>query len=277
MKLGLVSGIFFSLLLMIFAMAGIWYYLDLTQDLPSVDALSSLLEPPNGTLLQPTRLYDRTHQHIILTLENPAAAGRQYIQVGSHDQAGMNQASQYLVDSTIAMFEPGFWTSPGYTLTGISAGTHSTLAQLLISNLVLDEEPPSLKRSIRERMLAAQVTAQFGRENILEWYLNSAQYGEYIYGADAAARAYFGMSATNLSLAEAAMLTAIAKTPSIKPMIGSQYLKDQQEQVIQAMYRDGFISLDEVQQAIFGRRTIPNSDRYPPVGTRVYRSGVDAT
>jgi membrane peptidoglycan carboxypeptidase len=249
LKLGLVSGLLISMLLVIFTMAGIWYYLDLTRNLPSVDVLPSLLEPPNGTLLQPSRLYDRTHEHVILTLENPAASGRQYLFVGTNDKAGVNQASQYLVDATIAVFEPGFWKSPGYTLTGMSEGTHSTLAQLLISNLVLDDELPSLRRSIRERMLAAQVTAEFGRENILEWYLNSAQYGEYIYGADAAARAYFGMSATNLSLAEAAMLTAIGKTPSIKPMIGSQYLKDQQEQVIQAMYRYGFIRLDEAQKA----------------------------
>ncbi len=73
MRLGLVSALLISLLLVIFTMAGIWYYTDLTRDLPSAHILPSLLEPPNGTLLQPTRLYDRTHEHVILTLENPAA------------------------------------------------------------------------------------------------------------------------------------------------------------------------------------------------------------
>lgn len=250
MKLGLVSGLLISLLLVVIMMAGILYYINLTRDLPSVDVLPSLLEPPNGTLLQPTRLYDRTREHVILTLENPAAEGKQYLRIGTNSQEGVNQVSRYMVDATIAVFDPGFWKEPGYTLTGISEGTHSTLAQLLITNLVLDAESPSLERNIRERMLAAQVTDQFGREKILEWSLNSTQYGEFIYGADAAARVYFGKSATNLSLAEAAMLTAIAETPSINPLIGSQYLKDHQELIIQRMLENGFISTDEAQKAL---------------------------
>ncbi len=99
-------------------------------------------------------------------------------------------------------------------------------------------------------MLAAQVTTEFGREKMLEWYLNSAQYGEFIYGADAAARAYFGKSAAQLSLGEAAMLVAIGETPSIKPLIVSQSLKDQQAFVIQKMLVYGFINVEEAQEAL---------------------------
>ena len=250
MRVGLISGLLISLLLVIITMAGIGYYIDLTRNLPSVDILPTLLEPPNGILLKPTRLYDRTHEHVILTLENPAAAGAQYLHLETNSQAGVNQALKYLVDATVAVNDPGFWKEPGYTLTGISEGTHSTLAQQLISTLVLDAEPPSVKRNIRERMLAAQVTAQFGREKILEWYLNSAQYGEIIYGADAAARVYFNKSAEQLSLAEAAMLAAIAETPSINPVIVSQFLKDQQVLVIQKMLVYGFINAKEAQEAL---------------------------
>jgi membrane peptidoglycan carboxypeptidase len=231
-------------------MAGLWLYINLTRDLPSVDVLPSLLEPPNGTLLQPTRLYDRTHEHVILTLENPAAIGKQYLLVGKDGQEGVNQVSKYLVDATIAELDPNFWNQQGYTLTGISEGTHSTLAQLLISNLVLEDETPSLRRNIRERMLAAQVTAKYGREKILEWYLNSAQYGDLIYGADAAARVYFGTSATELSLAEAAMLTAMAKTPDITPLTGSQIFKKQQDLIIQRMLVYGLVTGDEARVAL---------------------------
>jgi membrane peptidoglycan carboxypeptidase len=248
--LGLLGGLLISLLVVIISMAGIWYSINLTRDLPSMDVLTSLLEPPTGILLQPTRLYDRTHEHVILTLENTAADGKQYLYIGTSGQTGDNQATQYLVDATIAVFDPGFWQEPGYTLTGISEGTHSTLAQQLISNLVLEGEPPSQRKNIRERLLAAQVTAKFGREKILEWYLNSAKYGELIYGADAAARVYFGKSATQLSLAEAAMLTAIAETPSINYLAGSQFLKEQQELVIQRMLAIGFILPDEAQKAL---------------------------
>jgi len=250
MKLGLISSLLISLLLVAIAIAGIWYYLNLTRNLPSIEALPILLEPPNGTLLQPTRIYDRTHEHVILTLENPAAAGKQYLHVGTNGQAGENQASQYLEDAAITVNDPGFWKEPGYTLSGISEGTHATLAQQLISNLILDTEPPSIKRNIWERMLAAQATSIFGREKILEWYLNNAQYGELIYGADAAARVYFGKSATQLSVAEAAMLTTIAETPSVSPLIISPYLKDQQELVIHRMLVYGFINAEEAQKAL---------------------------
>ena len=85
----------------------------------------------------------------------------------------------------------------------------------------------------------------------MEWYLNSAQYGDLIYGADAAAHAFFGKSATQLDLAEATMLVAISKTPAINPQTGSQYLKQQQEQIILAMLGNDFISLSDAQQAVF--------------------------
>jgi membrane carboxypeptidase/penicillin-binding protein len=232
------------------SLAGLWFYTRITRDLPSLEVLPSLLEPPDGVLLEPTRLYDRTYNHIILTLENPAAAGKQYLQVGRKGQIDQVYFSQTLVDAMIAAFDPGFWKHPGYEVAGWSTGTHPTLAQQLVSELLLIDEPASLQRNIRERLLAAQLTTQFGREKILEWYLNGAHYGDLIYGADAAAHAYFGKSATSLTLAESTMLTAISKTPGINPFSGSQMLKQQQEQVIQAMVESGLITSSNAQKAI---------------------------
>ena len=127
---------------------------------------------------------------------------------------------------------------------------HPTLAQRLISELVLDAEPPSTKRNIRERLLAAQVTAKYGREKVLEWYINTAQYGDLIFGADAAARAYFNKPATLLSLAEAAMLTAISEAPAGNPLTDFPDLKRQQELIIQKMLVEGYVSGDEARQAL---------------------------
>jgi membrane peptidoglycan carboxypeptidase len=250
MKVGLICGLVLSLLSVIIIIIGFWYYADLTRDLPSIDALPSLIEPPNGTMLQPTRLYDRTFTHVILTLEDPAAAGKQYLYVKADNPVGGKPLPQYLVDATLSASDPSFWKNPGFSFAGISKGTHPTLAQLLISNLILDTELPSIRRNIRERILAAQVTAHFGREKILEWYLNSAQYGENIYGVDAAARVYFGKSATKLSLAEAAMLVAIAETPSIEALTSPKTFMDQQHQTLQAMLTNGFISATDAQKAL---------------------------
>jgi len=250
MRIGLLIAILFCMGVVIVSLTGVWFYTNLTRGLPSIEVLPTLLEPPDGVLLQPTRIYDRTYEHIILALENPAAAGKHYLQVGKEGQIDEDHFSRYLIDATVIASDPGFWKSTGYTIAGLSEGKHPTLAQRLVSDLVLIDEPESLQRNIRERLLAAQITARFGREKVLEWYLNSAQYGDLIYGADAAARAFFGKSASELNLAEAAMLVAISKTPAINPNTGSQVLKQQQEQIILAMLGNDLISVSDAQQAV---------------------------
>jgi membrane carboxypeptidase/penicillin-binding protein len=250
LKLGLVSALLISLAAVSISMVGIWFYVDLTRSLPSVEILPVLLAPPNGLLLQPSRLYDRDHKHVLLTLENPAAAGKQYLSLGADNKPGTSQVSNFLVDATIAALNPGFWDESGFSLEGVTQGTHPTVAQILVSNLLLDEETPSLKRNIRERLLAAQVTAQYGRETVMEWYLNSARYGETLYGADAASRVYFGKSAADLSVAEAALLTAMSQAPSVNPLTGSQILKQHQEVIIQKMFANGLISLEAALSAL---------------------------
>jgi len=249
-RIGLVIGTLLSLLVVAGSLAGLWAYTNLTRNLPSIEVLPSLLEPPDGILLQPTRIYERTHQQVILTLENPAVAGKKYLHVGADDYPEQDRFSQYLMDATIAAYDPGFWEHPGYGFSGWSEGTHPTLAQRLVSDLVLQAEPASLWRNIRERLFAAQVTAHFGREKILEWYLNSAQYGELVYGADGAAHVYFGKSATNLTIAEAAMLTGMTEMPAINPITGSQMLKQPQVKVIQAMLSYGLITEGEAINAL---------------------------
>src|SRR4030067_855178 len=249
-RIGLVIGTLISLLVGAGGPAGVWGYYNLSRKLPPIEALPSLLEPPDGILLQPTRIYERTHQQVILTLENPAVAGKQYLHVGADDYPEQDRFSQYLMDATIAAYDPGFWEHPGYILSGWSDGSHPTLAQRLVSDLVLQDEPASLRRNIRERLLAAQVTAQFGREKILEWYLNSVQYGELVYGADAAAHAFFGKSATNLSIVKPPVLTVMNETPAINPIAVSQMLKQPQVKVIQAMLSHGLITEGEAINAL---------------------------
>ncbi len=249
-RLGLVSGILISLTLVVLSLLGVWRYIDLTQGLPSVDTLVSLLEPPNSILLQPTRLYDRTREHVILTLETPTSIGKQYLYIGNNSPAGANQAPQILIDATIAEFDPQFWHHPGFSLAGIVEGNHPTLAQQLISDLVLVDESPSLRRNIRERLLAAQVTAKYGREKVLEWYINNVQYGELVYGADAAARVYFGKPAMELSLAEAAMLTSIARMSAGDFPSDYPGLKQLQELIIQKLLVEGSVTSDTARQAL---------------------------
>ena len=72
-------------------------------------------------------------------------------------------------------------------------------------------------RALRERILAAQITAQFGRTQILEWYLNSANFGRHAFGAETAAQLYFGKSATQLTTAKPPSSPRVSNSPSLNP------------------------------------------------------------
>src|SRR4030042_6718610 len=113
-RIGLGICILICLLGIFGSITVVWVYTNLTRDLPSIEALPSLLEPPNGVLLHPTRLYDRTYEYIILTLENPAAAGKRYLQVRDEGEVKEDQFSQYLIDATVVASDPSFWKNQGY-------------------------------------------------------------------------------------------------------------------------------------------------------------------
>jgi len=217
-------------------------YAFLANGLPPVGQLTVLLNPQDGQLLQPTRLYDRTGQHLIDTL-SPTDSPRTYI---SYDQF-----PQTLVNATLALIEPNFWTSPGYTTHGWQdPQSHSTLAQRLVYDLLLWDQPTSTLRGIHERMLAAQATARYGPQQVLEWYLNSADYGHYAYGAEAAAQLYFGKSVNQLDLSEAALLAAVSQAPALNPLDAAVAAGQRRVQTLMVMQGLGLLTEEQASSAI---------------------------
>ncbi len=249
-RVGFLAPLAVSLVLVTMAGIGVEYYSVITRDLPSPSLLSTQLNPSTGSLLQPTRLYDRGHNHVLLTLQDPAATDKKYLTVGETDLPGTSQAPKLLIDATIAGLDPGFWEEGRFSLAGVWQGTGSDLAQRLASELLLDGEPASLNRNVRVRLLAAQLSSQYGREQVLEWYLNSAKYGEAIYGADTASRVYFGIPAAKLTVSQAALLTALAEIPDEGPSHLGDALKQRQELIIQRMLVDGYIAGDQAFAAL---------------------------
>jgi hypothetical protein len=149
------------------------------------------------------------------------------------------------------MADPTFWEHSGYVLTGLDTpDLHPTLAQQLVSNLLLWDEKLSFERAVRERLLGAQVTYQYGRTQVLEWYLNSANYGNFAYGADAAAQLYFGKSAAALTPAEAAILAAVSQAPSLNPLDAPQAALQRGRETIHIMQALGFLSDVDAEKAL---------------------------
>src|SRR3990172_8805194 len=115
-KIGLGCGMGFSISLAALVFGIIAGYIWVVEELPSLNSLAVSLEPGSVRNFQPTRLYDHTGQHVLLALENPAAAGRQYLTL---DSSQSNYLPETLVNATLAAYDPDYWLHPGYTLAGL--------------------------------------------------------------------------------------------------------------------------------------------------------------
>lgn len=217
------------------------------KGLPSIQALPVLLDPDNGLLLQSTKIYDRSAVHIILNLDNPLVGERGYIYL---DPAQPDYVPQILVQATLAASQPDFYTSPGFSIADLADDNHGTIAQRLVFNLLLQHELPGLKRSLRERILAGQLVSYYGRDQVLEWFLNSAAYGPQVYGVQSAAWAYFGKPPADLSLSEAALLAALAELPEVNPAGLPNLLMQRQKAVIELMLDSGSITTQQAVDAL---------------------------
>jgi len=242
------TGLLLAMLLAALIIGGAFGYASVTADLPSIDLLPALLDPPNGALLQPSRVYDRTGEHLLAVLA-PQDGPRNYLPL---DPSATEHIPDALVRATQAVAEPDFQTSPGFSVRGLSdPNAHPTLAQSLAADLLLWNEKPDLRRAIRERILAAQITARFGRSKVMEWYLNSANYGHFAYGADAASRLYFSKPLSQVNLAEAALLAAVGQAPAINPLDAPQAAIQRQQQTLDTMQSLGLITPQETSLARF--------------------------
>lgn len=245
-RAGLGCGAVLGLMLALLAAAlGVTYAL-LTTDLPSLETLPLLLNRQNGLLLQPTRIYDRTGTKVLRTLENPGVT-RHFLAL---DPTLPDHFSPTLVHVTTSALDPGFWGHNGAAFTRLGSNDHATLAQRLVFDLLLRGEQPGLRRELRERLLAMQVTERFGREQVLEWYLNSAYYGHLAYGAEAAAQAYFGKSAAELNLGESALLVGVSQTPALNPLDAPDAARVREKQTMDALVAAGTVSKADAQAAL---------------------------
>ncbi|MBN8582291.1 MAG: transglycosylase domain-containing protein [Anaerolineae bacterium] len=254
-------GILLSILLGGVIILAAFAYADVTRNLPSTEILPRLLNPPDGLLLQPTRVYDRTGLQLLATFAQNELP-RRYIPINEQNP---QHIPEELVNAVIAVADPQFATHSGYSLDGLTdTNLHPTIAQKLINELVLYNEPHSLKRAIRERLLATQITAQFGRTQVMEWYLNSVNFGNYAYGIDAAAQLYFGKPADELTLAECAILAAVSETPALNPLDAPQVATQRGRELLYVMNDLELISSDETAQALAETPIFATTPRTPP-------------
>ncbi len=126
----------------------------------------------------------------------------------------------------------------------------STLTQQLAKSLFLKPDQ-TLKRKVQEAVLAYRLGRMMSRDQILELYLNRVFFGAQAYGVDAAARAYFGKPAGQLTLSEAALLAALPKAPSrLSPAADMPGAVARSRLVLRRMVEEGWITPAQEQAAV---------------------------
>jgi penicillin-binding protein 1A len=132
----------------------------------------------------------------------------------------------YLPNAFIAVEDQRFYSHNGVDIVGIAGAIKdnilgasrgaSTITQQLVGNMhpdLVNRRDPSPMRKLREQKAAIEMTRRYSKAQVLEAYLNQINFGHGWYGVETAARHYFGKGAAQVSLAEAATLAALPKTP----------------------------------------------------------------
>ncbi len=240
--------ILFALCLALALCAGGAFYLAFLVDLPSPDGLAGRAAAPSN------KVYDRYGR---LLYEMPPAGG------GSHSPIPGEQMPLALRQATIAVEDASFYENPGVDPWGIvralwinlrgGAAGGSTITQQLARNLLLspaERAEQTLRRKVREAVLAWQLTRRYSKDEILTLYLNETYYGNMAYGVEAAAQAYFDKHAADLDLAECAMLAGLVQAPSAyNPLENMAAARARQAIVLDMMVRQGYISVEQACQA----------------------------
>jgi len=121
----------------------------------------------------------------------------------------------------------------------------STITQQTARNLYLSPSKNPL-RKLKEMLIARRLERELGKRRILEIYLNIAEWGRGIFGAEAAARAYFGKSAAALDPEEAAALAAVLPSPRRwNPAAPGRYVSMRSETILDRMRHSGFLVVDD--------------------------------
>jgi penicillin-binding protein 1C len=177
---------------------------------------------------------------------------------GRHMPVPLERIPLHLRQATIAVEDANFYANPGVDLIGImralwinlrggeALAGGSTITQQVARLMLLDPEERAqrtLLRKLRESLLAWQIAQRYTKDEVLALYLNQVYYGNLAYGVEAAARAYFGKSVSELDLAECALLAGLPQAPArYDPLNYPEAARQRQAVVLDLMVKQGMIS-----------------------------------
>ena len=215
----------------------------LARDLPRPEAARDAVRRPSLTVL------DRAG-HVIAAFGDVVG-----------DPVHLGDLPPYFPEAVVAVEDRRFWSHPGFDLFGIGRAAWadirvghvvqggSTITQQVAKNLFL-ANGRTLKRKVQEILLTLWLERTFSKQEILEIWLNRVYLGSGAWGVDAAARLYFGISARNVSLWQAAVLAGLPRAPSrFNPRADPTAAAARARDVLAAMVATGAISAQQAERA----------------------------
>ena len=173
----------------------------------------------------------------------------------------LDDISSYVVDATIYTEDKNFYKHHGFDFlrilkafyinltSGATRQGASTITQQYAKNLFLSFDK-TWKRKWDEMWYTIKIESTYSKDEILEGYLNTINYGHGMYGIENASNYYFGKSAKDLSLAEATMLTGIPKSPSnFSPLVDFDAAKERQLLILKLLVENDIITESEKDKA----------------------------
>lgn len=236
---------FVFLFIVTFSIAVIFGYLFIFDGLPSPYALKDYKVVPISS-----HIFDRNGKLLyeIYSKEN-------------RTPVKLKDLPKYVTQASIAIEDKDFYKHSGVSFIGgilralkdtyqtkeLQGG--STITQQLVKSALLTPER-TIQRKMKEIVLAVWAERIFTKDEILEMYVNQVPYGGQSYGIEEGAKTFFGKSAHELTLDEAALLAGLPRAPSIySPYINPEVAKQRRDQVLKLMYEQGYITKKEKEQA----------------------------
>ncbi len=219
--------------------------------------LANILAADAGTF-DLSRLEQMESASVILD-RNDKIFGQIYVE--NRETVPYEQLPRDLVNAVVAVEDNKFYQHGGYDLSGIvraalknfTAGHvrqgASTITQQLARNSFSLKER-TFRRKLLEIFLARRIEERFGKQKIMELYLNRIYFGGGLYGAEAASRGYFGKPARDITLAEAATLAGLIKSPNkLSPWSDKNGSREARNVALGKMRDLGFISRERCEAA----------------------------
>ena len=237
-----VSGLIFFILVLTILSLFIYY----GRSLPRPEKFTE------RQLFQPTKIYDRTGE--ILFYQIYGEEKREWV--------ALENVPEHLKQIIVATEDNDFYNHFGLDLKGIiraflinlklkrPAQGGSTITQQLIRSSFLSNEK-TLERKIKEIILTLDLERKFSKAQILEFYLNQIPFGQNCYGVQTASKTYFRKPVSEVSLAEAAILTSLIQAPSYLSPYGEHLneLLSRKDYILEQMAEKGYLERNLVEQS----------------------------